>query len=52
MSNAPKNASEKTCQENLVRSLEKYKWTAPDFLNGNKKKVTVNVCIKGGRIYE
>jgi len=25
-----------------VKELEKYKWEAPDFLNGNKKKVTVS----------
>ena len=49
MSNAPKNASEKSFQENFVRSLEKYKWTAPDFLNGNKKKVTVNDLIDNWR---
>lgn len=41
MSNAPKNASERAFQENFVKELEKYKWEAPDFLNGNKKKVTV-----------
>ena len=49
MSNAPKNASEKTFQENFVRSLEKYKWKAPDFLNGNIKKVTVNDLINNWR---
>lgn len=31
MSNAPKNASENAFQENFVKSLEKYKWKAPDF---------------------
>ncbi|WP_258296055.1 type I restriction endonuclease subunit R, EcoR124 family [Paenibacillus peoriae] len=41
MSNAPKSAAEKTFQENFVNELEKYKWTAPDFLNGNIQKVTV-----------
>lgn len=45
MSNAPKNASEKAYQEKFVRELEKYKWEAPDFLNGNKKKVTVEDLI-------
>ena len=39
MSNAPKNASEKAFQENFVKKLEKYKWKAPDSLNGNKKKL-------------
>lgn len=42
MSNAPKNASERVFQENFVKELEKYKWEAPDYLNGNKKKVTVS----------
>ncbi|WP_338552910.1 HsdR family type I site-specific deoxyribonuclease [Paenibacillus sp. KS-LC4] len=41
MSDTPKNASEKTFQENFVKELQKYKWEAPDFLNGNKQKVTV-----------
>ncbi|MEK4518524.1 HsdR family type I site-specific deoxyribonuclease [Paenibacillus sp. FSL H8-0122] len=41
MSNAPKSAAEKTFQENFVKELEKYKWKAPDFLNGNIQKVTV-----------
>ncbi|WP_430885228.1 type I restriction endonuclease subunit R [Fusibacter sp. JL216-2] len=46
MSNAPKNASEKAFQEKFVKELEKYQWESPDFLNGNKKKVTVNDLIK------
>lgn len=41
MSNVPKSAAEKTFQENFVRELKKYKWQAPDFLNGNIQKVTV-----------
>ncbi len=45
MSNAPKNASEKTFQDNFVKELQKYKWDAPDFLNGNKQKVTVQHLI-------
>lgn len=45
MSIAPKNAAEKTFQENFVKELEKYKWKAPEFLNGNIKKVTVNDLI-------
>lgn len=49
MSNAPKNASEKTFQENFVKSLEKYKWKALDYLNGNLKKVTVNDLIVNWR---
>lgn len=41
MSNAPKSAAEKTFQVNFVKELQKYKWEAPDFLDGNKQKVTV-----------
>lgn len=49
MSNAPKNASEKAFQENFVKELRKYKWEAPDFLNGNNKKVTVSDLINHWR---
>ncbi|MGG7153127.1 type I restriction endonuclease subunit R [Clostridium neonatale] len=49
MSNAPKNASEKAFQENFVKKLGNYKWEAPDFLNGNKKKVTVSDLINHWR---
>jgi type I site-specific deoxyribonuclease, HsdR family len=49
MSNAPKNASERAFQENFVKELGKYKWEAPDFLNGNKKKVTVDDLINHWR---
>ena len=42
MSKAPKSASEKAFQENFVKELQKYKWEAPDFLNGNIQKVTVS----------
>lgn len=49
MSNAPKNASEKAFQENFVKELKKYRWEAPEFLNGNKKKVTVNDLINHWR---
>ncbi|PIT54503.1 type I restriction endonuclease subunit R [Snodgrassella alvi] len=45
MSRVEKDASEKTFQENFVRELEKYKWQAPDFLNGNQRKVTVDDLI-------
>lgn len=45
MSNTPKNASERTFQENFVQELKKYKWEAPEFLNGNSKKVTVSDLI-------
>lgn len=49
MSNAPKNASERAFQENFVKELGKYKWEAPDHLNGNKKKVTVSDLINHWR---
>lgn len=45
MSNKPKDASEKIFQENFVCELQKYKWEAPDFLNGNKQKVTVDTLV-------
>jgi type I restriction enzyme R subunit len=41
MSHTPKSAVEKTFQEKFVNELKKYKWEAPDFLNGNIQKVTV-----------
>lgn len=49
MSNAPKNASEKAFQENFVDELKKYKWEAPEFLNGNIKKVTVKDLVNHWR---
>ncbi len=49
MSNAPKSVSEKAFQENFVRELEKYSWEAPDDLDGNKHKVTVDDLIKNWR---
>ncbi|KFA58410.1 Type I restriction-modification system, restriction subunit R [Gilliamella apicola] len=45
MSQVVKDAAEKIFQENFVRELEKYKWLAPDFLDGNQRKVTVNDLI-------
>ncbi|MFS8210842.1 type I restriction endonuclease subunit R, EcoR124 family [Paenibacillus sp. S29] len=45
MSNTPKSASERTFQEQFVKELQKYKWEAPDFLNGNKQAVTVDDLI-------
>ncbi|QAA23207.1 type I restriction endonuclease subunit R [Sporolactobacillus terrae] len=41
MSHAPKSAAERTFQENFVKELQKYKWEASDYLDGNKQKVTV-----------
>jgi type I restriction enzyme R subunit len=49
MSNGDKNSSERAFQENFVKELEKYKWKSPDFLNGNKKKVTVSDLINHWR---
>jgi len=49
MSNEPKNASEKAFQESFVKELAKYKWKAPDCLNGNKQKVTVADLISHWR---
>lgn len=49
MSNAPKDASEKAYQENFVNELAKFKWQKPDFLDGNKQKVTVQTLIDNWR---
>lgn len=49
MSNTSKNASERTFQDNFVKRLQKYRWSAPDFLNGNKHKVTVQTLIDNWR---
>lgn len=49
MSNAPKNASEKAFQEKFVKRLQKYKWEAPDNLNGNKQKVVVQDLVNHWR---
>lgn len=49
MSNKEKNASERAFQENYVNELRKFKWSAPDYLNGNLKKVTVNDLILNWR---
>src|SRR5690625_2953941 len=45
MSNGRKNATERKFQEKFVQKLQQYKWEAPDFLNGNKQKVTVDDLI-------
>ncbi|MBC1470912.1 type I restriction endonuclease subunit R [Listeria seeligeri] len=49
MGNTIKKASEKAFQENFVKELQNYKWDAPDFLDGNKQKVTVNDLINHWR---
>lgn len=45
MSRTARNASEQIFQDKFVKKLQAYKWDAPDFLNGNKGKVTVNDLI-------
>lgn len=49
MSDTVQDASEKAFQENFVRELEKYKWEAPDYLNGNTHKVTVDDLVANWR---
>lgn len=49
MGNYKKTSSEKNFQERFVRELEKYKWIAPDELDGNKQKVTVDDLINNWR---
>lgn len=49
MSKAPKSAAEKIFQENFVKELQKYKWEAPDFLDGNQQQVTVADLIQHWR---
>ncbi|MDR2266377.1 MAG: hypothetical protein LBE09_02160 [Christensenellaceae bacterium] len=45
MSKTPKNASDRAFQDNFVEELKRFKWDAPDFLNGSKRIVTVNDLI-------
>lgn len=49
MGNYKKTSSERNFQEKFVRELEKYKWVAPDELDGNKQKVTVDDLINNWR---
>ncbi len=49
MSNHQKTSSEASFQERFVSELRKYKWDAPDSLDGNKQKVTVNDLINHWR---
>ncbi|GAB2319263.1 HsdR family type I site-specific deoxyribonuclease [Alkalibacterium sp. s-m-22] len=44
-----KTSSEQAFQDRFVRELEKYKWKAPDHLDGNKQRVTVNHLIENWR---
>lgn len=50
MSNTSKNASERTFQDNFVKRLQRYRWSAPDRLDGNRHKVTVQTLIDNWRI--
>ncbi|MEB7691187.1 HsdR family type I site-specific deoxyribonuclease [Staphylococcus equorum] len=49
MRRTDKNASEYNFQEKFVEELQKYKWTAPDLLNGNTGKVTVDDLVRHWR---
>src|SRR5690625_3572341 len=49
MSNGRKTASERNFQEKFVQKLQQYRWRAPDELNGNKQKVTVNDLVNHWR---
>ncbi len=49
MGHRAKNASEEKFQDDFVKKLQQYKWEAPDFLNGNRRKVTVNDLISHWR---
>lgn len=49
MKNYKKTSTERNFQERFVRELEKYKWVAPDYLDGNKQKVTVDDLINHWR---
>lgn len=44
-----KTASEQAFQERFVQKLRHYQWDAPDFLNGNKQKVTVQDLVNNWR---
>lgn len=49
MGNYKKTSTERNFQERFVRELEKYRWVAPDELDGNKQKVTVDDLINHWR---
>lgn len=49
MSNGKKDSSEAMFQEKFVKELQLYKWEAPDYLDGNKSKVTVSHLIENWR---
>lgn len=49
MSMGVKNASEKAFQERFVEKLKQYKWLAPDELDGNRQRVTVQDLVLNWR---
>ena len=49
MSNKPKNVSERQFQEDFVERMTHHRWKAPDFLDGNKHKVTVQTLVNNWR---
>ncbi|OLS01952.1 type I restriction endonuclease subunit R [Tissierella creatinophila] len=49
MGNYDKTSTERNFQERFTKELEKYRWIAPDELDGNKQKVTVNDLINHWR---
>src|SRR5699024_4299322 len=49
MSNHANNVSERAIQDNYVQELDKYKWQSPDFIHGNKQKVTVQDLVNHWR---
>lgn len=49
MTRAPKDASERNFQENFVKELTQYQWKAPEYLNGNKQRVTVADLVANWR---
>lgn len=49
MGSKVKNSSEKAFQERFVNEMTNYSWSAPDYLNGNLHKVTVDDLIHNWR---
>lgn len=49
MSNHNKTSSEQNFQDRFIKKLISYRWSAPDSLNGNKLKVTVDTLINNWR---
>ena len=49
MARREKSYSERLFQEKFVKRMEQYKWEAPEELNGNKRRVTVDDLINNWR---